>query len=126
MSSRTRGGRLPRTKRVNLLDTIPVPSAHITTEWDADGCAVLVYPRFKRRWMRRLFLPKALSPYLHVRLEAHGTAVWRLLDGRRTVRQLITLLAGHFAGEADYPSRVTAYLMQLQRDGFIRLQVRDE
>ncbi len=106
--------------KFSLLDTVPVRSGTVVTEWE-DGMAVLAYPRFKRAWMRRFFLPKGMSPYIHVRLEEHGTAVWNLIDGRRNVAEIITLLAPHFSGDEHYASRVTAYLMQLQKDGFIRL-----
>ena len=57
---------------------------------------------------------------LHVHLEEHGTAVWELIDGKRTVREIIEELAGHFQNEAGYESRVSAYLCQLQKDGFIK------
>lgn len=109
--------------KFNLLDTVPVRSERITTEWEGD-CAVLAYPRFRLAWMRRFFLPKTMSPYIHVRLEEHGTAVWNLIDGQRTVREIIEQLASHFEREGDYASRVTAYLMQMRKDGFIRLCVR--
>ena len=105
------------------MDTVPVRNGQVNTEWE-DGCAVLVFLRFKRVHAWHRLLPKSLSPWLHVRLEAHGTAVWNLIDGRRTVREIVDLLDSHFQGEANYPSRVTAYLAQLQKDGFIHLLVR--
>ena len=111
---------MKRTDKYNLLDTIPVRGGHIQTEWEG-ACAVLAYPRFKRAWVRRFFLPKGLSPYIRVRLEEHGTAVWQLIDGKRTVGEIITLLFPHFNGEENYASRVTTYLMRMQRDGIIRL-----
>lgn len=111
---------MKRTDKYNLLDTIPVRGGHIRTEWEG-ACAVLAYPRFKRAWVRRFFLLKGLSPYIRVRLEEHGTAVWSLIDGRRSVAEILSLLAGHFEGDDNYAPRVTTYLMQLQRDGFIRL-----
>lgn len=87
---------------------------------------MLAYPRFKYQWMRRFLLPKGMSPDIHVRLEEHGTAVWKLIDGRRTVREIIALLAGHFGeGEEKYSPRVTAYVMQLRKDGLIKLVVSD-
>lgn len=106
--------------KTNLMDTVPVCAAHVRTEWEG-GCIVLAFPRFKRRWMRRLLLPKGMSPDIHVMLEEHGTAVWQLIDGKRTVSEIISLLEGHFAGEAGYASRVAAYIMQLRKDGFVRL-----
>ena len=71
--------------------------------------------------MQRWLLPKSVSSYIRVELEEHGTAVWQLIDGKRTVGEIITLLFPHFNGEENYASRVTTYLMRMQRDGIIRL-----
>ena len=114
---------MSRSAKYNLLDAVPVRSAHVVTEWEGE-CAVLAYPRFKRAWVRRFFLPKGMSPFIRVRLEEHGTAVWNLIDGQRTVREIVELLESHFQGETNYPSRVAAYVAQLQKDGFIRLWIR--
>ena len=64
--------------KVNLLDTVPVQCGHITTEWEGEY-AILSFPRFKYDWMRRFLLPKSMSADIHVKLEEHGTAVWRLI-----------------------------------------------
>lgn len=109
-------------ERANLLDCIPQRGGHIITEWKGEY-AVLAFPRFRRKWMQRFLIPKGLSPYIRVTLEEHGTAVWKLIDGRRTVGKIISSLAPCFGADEDYASRVSAYLMQLQRDGFIRLVV---
>ena len=66
-----------------------------------------------------------MSPDIHVKLEEHGTAVWNMIDGRRTVREIISLLAEHFEGEENYPSRVTTYVMQLRKDGFVQLTIKE-
>lgn len=107
--------------KVNLLDTVPVQCGHITTEWEGEY-AILSFPRFKYDWMRRFLLPKSMSADIHVKLEEHGTAVWRLIDGNRTVQEIISLLTDHFQNEDNYPSRVTTYIMQLQKDGFIQVE----
>ena len=107
--------------KVNLLDTVPVQCGHITTEWEGEY-AILSFPRFKYDWMRRFLLPKSMSADIHVKLAEHGT-VWRLIDGNRTVQEIISLLTDHFQNEDNYPSRVTTYIMQLQKDGFIQLKV---
>ena len=108
--------------KVSLLDAVPVRCGHIMTEWEGE-CVVLAYPRFKYEWMRRFLLPKGMSPDIHVKLEEHGTAVWSLIDGKRTVREIISLLAEHFENEDNYASRVTTYVMQLRKDGFIQLTI---
>lgn len=109
--------------RFNLLDTVPVCAGDIRTEWE-DEYVVLILPRFRKAWMQRWLLPKYLSPYVRVQLEEHGTAVWRLIDGQRTVQEIIELLAPDFEDDSTYPSRVAAYLMRLQEDGLIRLLVK--
>ena len=84
-------------------------------------CALL--PRFKYPWMQRFLVPAGMSKELHVRLEEHGTAVWELIDGKRNVREIIEKLADHFQNEEGYESRVSAYLSQMQKDGFIKLVI---
>ena len=110
--------------KVSLLDAVPVRCGHIMTEWEGE-CVVLAYPRFKYEWMRRFLLPKGMSPDIRVTLEEHGTAVWNMIDGQRTVDEIIFQLAGHFEGVEDYASRVTTYVMQLRKDGFIQLRIKN-
>lgn len=112
-------------KQFNLLDTVPVCAEIVQTEWE-DECAVLILPRFRKAWMQRWLVPKALSREVRIPLEEHGSAVWRLMDGRRTVGEIIGLLEQHFEADKNYASRVAAYIVQLQRDGFIRLLARKE
>ena len=108
-------------EKINLLDVIPFRSENITAEKGSDGTVTIAFPRFKYEWMRRFLLPKGMSPDIHVRLEEH--AVWELIDGKRTVRQIIEELAEHFDHEENYESRITAYITQLQKDGFVKLAV---
>ena len=84
--------------KVNLLDTVPVQCGHITTGWEGEY-AVLSFPRFKYDWMRRFLLPKSMSADIRVKLEEHCTAVWSLIDGKRTVQEIISLLTEHFQNE---------------------------
>lgn len=108
-------------EKINLLDVVPFRSEHITTERESDGTIVIAFPRFKSTWMRKYLLPKKMSPFIHVRLEEHGAAVWELIDGTLTVGDIIEKLAAHFQEETNYESRITTYILQLQKDGFIRL-----
>lgn len=110
-------------EKINLLDVVPIRSSHIITEKESDGTVVIAFPRFKYEWMRRFLLPKGMSSDIHVSLEEHGTAVWELIDGKSTVREIIEKLAVHFIHEENYESRVLAYIFQLQKDGFIKFAV---
>lgn len=106
-------------EKTSLLEVIPSYANHVTTEWE-ENLSVITYPRFKNKWMRRFLLPKGMSPDIHVRLEEHGTAVWKLIDGKRTVSQIIELMGDHFDYEENYETRVTTFITQLRKDGFIK------
>lgn len=106
-------------KKINLLEIVPCRSEHITAKKEGETI-VLSFPRFKSVWMQRFLIPKGMSKELHVELEAHGTAVWELIDGERTVGEIIALLADRFPDDAAYDSRISAYLCQMQKDGFIK------
>ena len=106
-------------EKINVLNVVPVRRDHILFETGADGCVVLAYPRFKKAWMQKWLLPKRMSPYIHVPLEAHGTAVWNAIDGKSTVGEIVQALSEHFKDEEEYEIRVITYLMQLRKDGFI-------
>lgn len=58
---------------------------------------------------------------MFISLEEHGTAVWQLIDGKRSVQEIINALADHFSAEEEYATRVVTYIRQLHKDGFIRL-----
>ena len=109
-------------EKINLLEVIPCRSELITAEREGETI-VLSFPRFKYPWMQRFLVPKGMSKELHVKLEEHGTAVWELIDGKRNVREIIEKLADHFQYEEGYESRVSAYLSQMQKDGFIKLVI---
>jgi hypothetical protein len=109
---------VPKEKK-NLFDLIPVISEHITTENEGE-LSVITFPRFKNALMQRLFVPKNKSPMIRVRLEEHGTAVWNLIDGKRTVKEIADALAAHFNHEENYEYRVAMYVSQLYQQGFVK------
>jgi hypothetical protein len=106
-------------EKVNLLDMVPYISKSITTEKEGE-LSVIAFPRFRNPWMQKYFTPKNKSAVIRIRLEEHGTAVWDLIDGKRSVKEIVETLAGHFNQEANYEYRITAYLSQLHRQGFIK------
>ena len=106
--------------KINLFDLVPVISEHVTTEKEGE-LSVIAFPRFRSRFMQKYFVPKNKSATIRIRLEEHGTAVWDLIDGRRRVREIAEALAEHFNQELNYEYRITAYLKQLHKQGFIIL-----
>jgi hypothetical protein len=105
--------------KVNLFDLVFVISDHIITEKEGE-LSVIAFPRFRSKFMQKYFVPKNKPAVIRVRLEEHGTAVWDLIDGQRTVKEIADALAAHFNYEENYEYRVAAYFEQLQKQGFVR------
>lgn len=109
---------------VDYLDL--VPRALVAAE-EPDASAppvVLLVPRYRDAVWGRLVQPR-LGPrkrYVRVPLEARGSALWRAMDGRRPVRDLLEAAAAAEPGDhADLPRRVCQYLQALADNGFIAL-----
>lgn len=102
-----------------MFDLVPCRNERIVTEKEGE-LSVIAFPRFRSKFLQKYLVPKKRSPYIRIRLEEHGTAVWELIDGKRNVREIVELLEEHFAREANYEHRITTYLNQLYRDGMIK------
>ena len=83
---------------------------------------MISYPRFRNPFLQRMLTPASKSRDLHIRLDANGTAVWELIDGKRTVGDISDSLADHFAHKADYPLRVAEFIRTLEAQGLITCQ----
>ena len=103
----------------NLFDFVPFVSEHITTEKEGE-LSVITFPRFRSKFMRKFFVPKNKPPTIHIRLDEHGTAVWDLIDGNRTIKVISEVLAGHFQYEENYEYRIVAFFSQLYKQGFVK------
>ena len=103
----------------NLFDLIPVISKHITTEKEGE-LSVITFPRFRSKFMQKYFVPRNKSAIIHIRLDEHGTAVWNLIDGYRSVGKITEMLAAHFQHEENYEYRVAEFVLQLYKQGFVK------
>lgn len=108
--------------KINLFDVVPSISEHISTEKEGE-LSVIAFPRFRSKFMQRYFVPKNKSAFIRIRLEEHGTAVWDLVDGKRTVREIADALSAHFDHEENYEYRITTFISQLRAQGFIKYKM---
>ena len=103
----------------NLFDLIPFISEHITTEKEGE-LSVITFPRFRSKFMQKYFIPKNKPANIRVRLDEHGTAVWNLIDGNRTIKVISETLANYFNHEENYEYRVVTFFSQLYKQGFVK------
>lgn len=109
-------------KQANLLDAVPcVPDGMVLRK--EEGLSVMAFPRFKNKLLQRLFSWKGKPLYAHVDFDEHGTAALNLVDGRRTVREIIALLAPHFESDGEgYEARVALFFSHLHRHGLLKMR----
>ena len=104
---------------INWLDMVPVVKKNIGTKFNNEGLAAIVIPRFNKAWMVKLFLPKNKKNEINLQLDANGTAVWKEIDGTKTVRDIIRSLAEVGEGQEQFDNRVVLFIQNLYRNGFI-------
>lgn len=113
--------------REEALKSTPVKSAEVTEERLETGEVLLTYPVTIRPWIGGLIRQfggdanRVQLKKLH--LDELGTAVWDLMDGRRSVRRVIQGFAGKYQlhiKEAEVS--VTRFLRELGRRGLIGLK----
>jgi len=68
----------------------------------------------------RFLVPKNKSAIIRIRLDEHGSAVWNLINGQKTIKQISDALAEHFNHEENYEYRVAQYFQQLYKSGFVK------
>ena len=103
----------------NMFDLTPMICEHITTEKEGE-LSVITFPRFRSKFMQKYFVPKNKSKMIRIRQDEHGTAVWDLINGKRTIKEIAEILAEHFNHEENYEYRVAAHFAQLYKQGFVK------
>ncbi len=113
--------------REEALKSTPVKSAEVKEERLETGEVLLTFPVTIRPWIGSLirqFGGDADRVQLKkLQLDELGTAVWDLMDGRRSVRRVIQGFAGKYQlhiKEAEVS--VTRFLRELGRRGLIGLK----
>ena len=104
----------------NLFDLVPLICEHITTEKEGE-LSVITFPRFRSKFMQKYFVPRNRPSTIRVRLDEHGTAVWDLIDGKRTVKEITATLSDHFNHEENYEYRIAVFFSQVHKQGFVKL-----
>jgi hypothetical protein len=104
----------------NLFDLIPHTNERLTIEKEGE-LVVIAFPRFRNKLLM-FFVPKSKSQTIRIRLDEHGTAVWNLIDGRKTIKQVADALAEYFNHEENYEYRVAKYFQHLHKSGFVKFK----
>ena len=110
-------------KEQNWLDLKPKIKPGISTEINEDGLVAIVFPRFNKAWMAKLFLPKNRKNEIRLQLDKHGTSVWTLINGENTVSDILNALSNVAQQEEQFEQRVVLFFQNLYRSGFLLITI---
>ena len=116
-----------RISKQSALAAIPVQNSEVTTQITASGHILIRYPVTMRPWMAKwLQRFKGTSPQIRFRklqLDNLGTDVWQMIDGKRTVQDIIDQFGQiHQLQSAESESAITQFLRDLGKRGLIGMR----
>jgi hypothetical protein len=107
---------------LDFMELVPEPSREVEIDPQTGAVKVLI-PRYDSWPFNRLIQPR-LGPekrFLRVPLEERGSFLWGLMDGRRTVGEMIPEFNSRFPDDAgDVPQRLATFFYTMQANKFIR------
>ena len=117
----------PQLTRAESLKYVPVKNMEVSESRLDNGDVLLIYPIVMRPWigalLRKLKRPPAECQTRKLQLDALGTSMWDLIDGKRSVQQLITTFTKmHQLHGKEAQVAVTAFLLDLGKRGLIGLR----
>ncbi len=115
------GKKTDRRREANLLDLVPQRVGEYET--GEDGFVTLLMPRFQNRLLRRFVEPRLYAGRrkFKLKLDDIGTAVWLLIDGKRSVREIAGHLRERFGERMENQcyERLGMFFQQLERGRFV-------
>lgn len=95
-----------------------VPLQAVTAEPGESDTVILIRPKvLSPRWA--WILRHLRRPNYRVKLDARGTALWRVCDGNRTVAEVIDSMVRAHPDEPDARTHAALFLRELHRGGFL-------
>ena len=117
----------PSISRAEALDRIPVKNRQISENQLETGEIVIRYPVSMRPFFaglaKRFGGQEVQTQMKKLQLDELGTSVWNLIDGNRSVRQLVKMFAEtHQLEPREAAVSVTQFVRELGRRGLIGMR----
>lgn len=105
-------------KNTNTLDLTPI-KLH-KDKVSEDGMVTLFVPKFKNELAKKYIVPKLKSSNFNIKLDELGSEVWKKMDGKNKVHEIIRQLSEKYGDDFKKPEeRITKYLFQLYEQKLI-------
>ena len=99
-------------KNSNTLDLTPIKLHR--DEVREDGIVTVFVPKFKNELAKKYIVPKLKSSNFNIKLDELGSEVWKKMDGKNKVHEIIRQLSEKYGDDFKKPEeRITKYLFQL-------------
>ena len=83
---------------------------------------VVLVPKFRNGLVVRWIVPHLRYPNVRVKLDAMGSFVWRLCDGKTTVGEIADRMVGEFGNSAAKAhDRLRTFLLTLEKSDLVNL-----
>ena len=124
-SSKIRKKEQKQPKGRNLLDLVPVRKCKWSRQEKNKDNVRILKPRFDSKLGKRIGRKFNIKETYNINLDEYGTAVWRLMDGKQTVREIGEILKTQFGDSVEplYP-RLAAFLKILESNNVMILETK--
>lgn len=116
----------PRLEGVNYLELVPIRL--VDSEPGSESARLLLrMPRYRDPVLGRLLQPRLRGDrrFIRVPLDPRGSWLWPLIDGRRTVGELVGMFRREFPeDETEIEERLCHYVAALAAHGFLAVERR--
>jgi hypothetical protein len=101
-----------------MSEVIPRPIVNFKTA--DDGLVVIYKPKFKNKFLAKHLLPRMKHPDYKIALDKNGSAVWKLIDGKRDALEIAEMLEKELGADIQpVYERLGIFLRMLKNNKFI-------
>lgn len=117
----------PNHSRNHALECIPAKNPQVSEEADANGDLRLLYQVQVLPWfqgvLKKITRSKSTVINRTLQLDALGTSVWQMIDGRQSVKKIIDeFQAVHQLNRREAEISVTAFFKELGKRGLLAMR----
>ncbi|RKZ07812.1 PqqD family protein [bacterium] len=115
-----------RAIEVNLLDLVPRRIARFEVD-EETHLVTIIAPKFKNKWMKKIFEPRLKTSFLKIKLDEIGSSVWMLCDGEKNIKEIGEILRERFHEKIEpCYERLNLFFKQLEEVKFVQFTNLDE
>lgn len=96
------------------------PRRLVDWEESSSGLVVILFPKFRNRFLVTWLLPMLSKRNFRIKLDAYGSFLWRQFDGLTNVEEMGAKMEREFGKDAQPVfDRIAKFLQKLEKEKFI-------